>query len=614
RRAAIGRANTLMGFSLAAQPDATGAETPETTETAVPQVPIELASPRATMRTFVESMVAYGASDENDSDALDRALSAIDFGTLDDRTRQAEDAARLINVLNKIGRVESIELPIEGPEDGSFVYFPRPANRAHGALVRLTETTQRIVLSRDERGVWRISRATVVGLTQLVRDFEEVTEVATNAAVVLPLADRIARSMPEDLKRVVAFGIEIWQVIGIVLIVFVGFLLDLLVRTLVRGAWTQFERSRGIAPDADTLKVSARPFGLLAAAGFWLVMLRFVGLPSTAYEVLLAAARIVLMGATVWSSYRVVDFLGEFLAARARQTETKLDDLLIPLLRKTLKVVVTAFGLIYVAAALDIEILPLLTGLGIGGLALGLAAKDSIENFFGSVAVILDSPFEVGDWVVVGDTEGTVENIGLRSTRVRTFYNSLVSVPNATLVRATVDNYGRRRYRRFKTMLNITYDTPPAKIEAFCEGIREIIRLHPYTRKDSYHVWLNRFGAHSLDILVYMFHETPDWATELRERQRFMLDVIRLADRLGVEFAFPTQRVELTNIDEAAPGSPLGKPSSGAERDAQAAGIEAARDLTENQPWNEIRPGPVGFSARGAREDRHGELDDGDES
>jgi small-conductance mechanosensitive channel len=121
----------------------------------------------------------------------------------------------------------------------------------------------------------------------------------------------------------------------------------------------------------------------------------------------------------------------------------------------------------------------LLAGLGIGGIAFALAAKDTVENLFGSVTVLVDRPFQVGDWVVIGDQEGTVEEIGFRSMRLRTFYNSRITIPNSLLVKSAVDNLGARRYRRVKCMIGVQYDTPPDRIEAFCEGIRELIRRHP---------------------------------------------------------------------------------------------------------------------------------------
>jgi MscS family membrane protein len=181
-----------------------------------------------------------------------------------------------------------------------------------------------------------------------------------------------------------------------------------------------------------------------------------------------------------------------------------------------------------------------------------LAAKDMIGNLFGSVTVVMDRPFHIGDWVVIGDVEGTVENVGFRSTRIRTFYNSLVSLPNAQLTTTKIDNMGARQYRRMSTLLSLTYDTPPERIEAFCAGIRQLVELHPYMRKDYYHVYLNQFAAASLDILVYVFWKTPDWGKELQERQRFLLDILRLAKELQVEFAFPTQTLMLRQ--DQAPG------------------------------------------------------------
>ena len=158
----------------------------------------------------------------------------------------------------------------------------------------------------------------------------------------------------------------------------------------------------------------------------------------------------------------------------------------------------------------------------------------------------MDRTFSVGDWIVVGEgEEGTVEQMGFRSTRIRTFYNSLLTVPNSRFITATVDNMGKRRYRRLSTKFALTYDTPPDRIEAFCEGMREIVRQHPFMRKDYFQVYLNNLGDSALEVLVYVFWETPDWSAELRERHRFLLDSLRLAQALGVEFAFPTQTLYL---------------------------------------------------------------------
>jgi MscS family membrane protein len=221
------------------------------------------------------------------------------------------------------------------------------------------------------------------------------------------------------------------------------------------------------------------------------------------------------------------------------------------MVRKALKVFLAVLGILWIADNLGMDIAALLAGLGIGGIAIALASKDTVENFFGAVAILADRPFQVGDWIRMGDIEGTVEEVGFRTTRVRTFYNSLITFPNATLIRSSVDNLGAREYRRVKETIGVTYDTPSDKLAAFIEGIRELVRVHPYTRKDYYHVYFHSFGDSSLNILLYLFLKTPDWATELRERQRLLMDILRLAQRLGVEFAFPTRTLHM--IKEAAP-------------------------------------------------------------
>jgi MscS family membrane protein len=224
-------------------------------------------------------------------------------------------------------------------------------------------------------------------------------------------------------------------------------------------------------------------------------------------------------------------------------------------------------------------------GLGLGGAALALASKDTVSNFFGSVTVLFDRPFEVGDWIITEGAEGTVEAVGFRSTRIRTFYNSLITLPNSLLTTSVVDNMGRRRFRRIKTTIGVQYDTTPEQLDAFCEGIRELIRRHPYTRKDYYHVYFNDFGTSSLDIMLYCFVACPDWAVELRERHRLLADIMRLANKLNVNFAFPTRTVHLFSETASEERLHLEQPTE--------AGQKMASEIVGRLP-DQI-PGPVKF-------------------
>jgi MscS family membrane protein len=250
--------------------------------------------------------------------------------------------------------------------------------------------------------------------------------------------------------------------------------------------------------------------------------------------------------------YRLVDVLAERVLDKASKTDSRLDDQLVPLVRKSLKIFAIIGGCLFALQNMDVNIGSLLAGLGIGGVAVALAAKDTIANFFGSVMIFADRPFQIGDWVSIGGVDGIVEEVGFRSTRIRTFYNSLVTVPNAKFMEANIDNYGRRQYRRTHVTLNLTYDTSPEQLQAFVEGVRSILRANPHTRKDVYEVHLAGFGPSSLDVMVYFFFKVDSWSAELRERHNVFLEIIRLARELHVSFAFPTQTLHVDSL--AAPG------------------------------------------------------------
>jgi MscS family membrane protein len=225
------------------------------------------------------------------------------------------------------------------------------------------------------------------------------------------------------------------------------------------------------------------------------------------------------------------------------------------MIRKSLKILILAFGLVFVADNLNVNISSLLAGLGLGGLAFALAAQDTVKNFFGSVTVLVDKPFAVGDFVRIGDIEGTVEEVGFRSTRMRTAYDSLITVPNANLISTNVDNMGARSWRRWRFNLQLDYDTPPEKIEALCEGIGELVRLHPSTRKDEVAASANDFSPTSIVVAVNVFFRAERLAEELRERHDLLLDILRLARGLGVRFAYPTQTLHV-HPSEWTPAAP----------------------------------------------------------
>ncbi|MBW2730856.1 MAG: mechanosensitive ion channel family protein [Deltaproteobacteria bacterium] len=339
-------------------------------------------------------------------------------------------------------------------------------------------------------------------------------------------------------------GVAIWQIFGIFALIFIALLLQRLVVFFISS---YFKRLVGrVAPSLeDSVQRAAQPLSGLTMALVFGVGFPLLGFGSTVEGVVRLAVRILAVASGVWLVYRQIDVISRVLADRAERTETKLDDQLVPLVRRTLKSFTMAIGGIFVLQNLDVDVASLVAGLGLGGLAFALAAKDTLANFFGSLVIFIDRPFQIGDWVIIGNIEGTVADVGFRTTRIRTFYDSLVTVPNSQLTAKSIDNMGAREHRRIKMMLGLTYSTTPPQMQAFVEGLRAIITAHPLTRKDTYEIHFNQFGAYALEVLFYVFVTVPSWSEELKARHELMLSILELAQRVGVEFAFPTSTIQV---------------------------------------------------------------------
>jgi MscS family membrane protein len=259
-----------------------------------------------------------------------------------------------------------------------------------------------------------------------------------------------------------------------------------------------------------------------------------------------------------WLAFRLIDAVSAYLIVVARRTESTLDDQLIPILRKSLKIFFGVLAFVFAVQNLGYSVASLLAGLGIGGLALALAAKDTISNFFGSITILLDRPFAVGDWIESNGEEGVVEEIGFRSTRVRTFGKTQLSIPNSILANSVVNNWSRMPIRRVKMTVGVTYESSSEQMEQAVEGIKRLLRDHPEVYQDFFLVNFTDFGSSSLDIFVYYFTTTTVWAEYLRIRQEINIRIMRLLEDLGMEVAFPTRTVHLRRDTE--PRQPEGEP------------------------------------------------------
>jgi len=353
-------------------------------------------------------------------------------------------------------------------------------------------------------------------------------------------------------------GFHLWQLIGFLILIFVVFLSHFVFTFLVDKGLLYILKRFGYGYIGENYLL---PIARITSF-YFIVLLLALFLPVLQLPTAIWAWIIVIVNTlkplliTV-IFYKIVDVIAAYFSNLAERTESTLDDQLVPLIRKSLKAFVIIIGTLFVLKeGLNLDIIPFLTGLSIGGVAIALAAQDTIKNFFGSIMIFLDKPFQVGDWITSGDLDGTVEEVGFRSTRVRTFRNSVMYIPNGKIADATIDNHGLRQYRRFYTTITITYDTPSEIVDEFVKGLREIVVSHPNTRKDTFHVYFNNLSSYSLDIMFYIFFEVPTWGEELKCRHEVLIQIMKLAGALDVRFAFPTQTVHMETFPEKKSLSP----------------------------------------------------------
>ncbi|MFH1724898.1 MAG: mechanosensitive ion channel family protein [Elusimicrobiota bacterium] len=347
--------------------------------------------------------------------------------------------------------------------------------------------------------------------------------------------------------RISFFGIFLYQYLMALLFIFAGFLLrrmsDRVLDRLRKAA-----RKTAFRYDDILIDVLRKPLPLaFVVIGLYLAVhsLPVPTEPVNIRHFLHAAFRSLSVLFVVWVAVRLIDGICAEWTELAKKTPSGLDDQLVPIIRKSGKVFLILIGGILVLQNMGYSVGGLLAGFGLGGAAVALAAKDSLSNLFGSIVVFIDRPFSVGDWIEMDGCEGTVEEIGLRTTRVRTFANSLMTVPNSKFTTSVINNWQRMKKRRIKFTIGLTYGTTAEQMEKIIERIRRLIRDDENIRDDFFLVNFDAFGPSSFDVFIYCFTKSTRWADFLEAKQKFMLNIVREVHEMGLDFAFPTRTLHV---------------------------------------------------------------------
>lgn len=526
---------------------------PKITRSKFPLAQVKTDDPRDTMRTFLDAMIDYKRGVERDDPRLQRrirdAVRTMDLSELKLlKDQNARDAAiYLKEVIDRTILINYDYIPTLDEDEPDYAKWKAQLeSKGYRWRLRNTEITIRLVQDGNRKGEYLFTPDTVARAKEWyerVRHLPYVDGLSADARGTGYKKPWLEEILPEWMNDSL-WGLAWWQLVGLGVVILVGLFLKVVIGQIVALVSKVVAKSESQWDDR-VVEALTGPVGYLAAGGLWFISLHALRFEGTALNVLTIFLKLFFSVMLIWLVYRMAGVLTDYLTLVAAKTESTLDDQLVPLVNRTLKILIVVAGVLLAIQNLGFNVMSVLAGLGIGGLAFALAAKDTVANFFGSLMILFDRPFQVGDWITVGSADGTVEEIGFRSTRIRTFYNSVISVPNSEVANAKIDNWGMRQFRRVNTTIGITYDTPPEKLEAFLEGIKNIIKANPHTRKDYMHVVFRGYGPSSLNIMVYFFFKTETWNDELVETQNVFLEILRLAKELKVEFAFPTQTLHL---------------------------------------------------------------------
>ncbi|QWG01343.1 mechanosensitive ion channel [Flammeovirga yaeyamensis] len=499
------------------------------------QAKVDLSNPKAAVTTFF----VFQQDDNYHPELAAKTLESLNQLSLEDRITLAMKLKQIYDGLGLWIELEDI------PEEENFI----DTTRHNKEIYVLDRQLPDFYLEKFGKK-WMFSEASI----QLIENkHRQVFPIGTEG---LETVGSILRKPLGKYARKEFLGLELWQVTSLT-VMFLGawFSIILLSRTImfIMGFVSRSKEERryirGMFSSALTIAIC-----------YWYRMI------SPSLELSIQELQFVIIVLKVYSIFQVVRFfysLTDLWVAiwlrKANEREDQIQRGFAPFFGMTAKLIVILVGIVFTVSALGYEISGLLTGLSIGGVAVALAAQDTIKNLFGSIMIFMDRPFVIGDWVKADGVSGSVEQIGLRSTRIRTFENSLVSIPNSRMADFTIDNMGMRVFRRYKTYIRIKYETNPEKIDEFVDRLKELVRKHPHTRKDFYVVNLNNIGLYSFDILFYIFFEAPTWGDELHFRHEIIRSVIKTANELEIEFAIPPNGLDMMMMDGK--GSSLSKAS-----------------------------------------------------
>jgi MscS family membrane protein len=500
-------------------------------------------SPRTAMRDFILGANSW------DEGGRARALAVMDLSHIPERLHELEGpiyADFLKRILDRIAYVVWQEIPDNPDRSVPFVYFQHPVGNITIARVPAAASEDGGATPTEQ---WKIASATLAAAPALLGAMQDLPaipglEEPQALSPYFRLREAVRAAAP---GLVVDRGyLELWQWLGLAAAFAAAAAAVAAIGAALRGLSRLGDGAAGLAR-------LALPAGLLAAAVILSWSVLRLGLTQMGLPVVSTLAGLFVVVALAMLAYRLAGLVGGWFLARAEKTTSYVDEIAASLGTGLAKLLIVIGAVIAAADVVGLPYEGVLTGLGVGGVALAFAARDTVSNLLGGGILMADRPFQRGDLIELDGTLASVEQVGLRSTRLRSLDDTVLNVPNAQLSDRTIANWGKRRRRKVVMSVGLTYDTPRDKLDTFVKRLKEVLRAQPRMDRDDLYVGLKSFGASSIDIELMFYLKVYGYAAQVDAQHAIVLDIVGLAEEVGVEFAFPTRTVHMAGAAEPPP-------------------------------------------------------------
>jgi MscS family membrane protein len=479
-------------------------------------------SARDAVRSFLDAFSDWGGSGH------DQALDALDLSDFSEAVRVYEgelSAQYLKGVIDRIGDIVPQEIPDDPTSFEPYTLFSHPAGRIVVTAVGVGDKTS-----------WKFDLNTVRTARDLFVAVEDMPALAgasasTSVSSYFGLRQWVRDFAPALLSPIA--GLEAWQAFGWMMVLVVSFVLAFASSAVLLAA---LRRVSGEAHSLDERELRW-PLRLALTFSIYKLIIPVVGLPEVATQFSVGVTGVVLAIALMWVGWRLLDFVAEMYFRHAVAMRIAADHVVISLAFGALKLALVAGGFLFIAIELSLPYESVIAGLGIGGLAVAFASKETLSNVFGAGILAIDRPFRSGDSIIAGDIQGTIERVGIRSTRIRTIDDSLVIVPNGKLSDSVVNNLGTRRNHVVRAKLPVSYATTADQIVAFQSGVMELIAKTPHALPKSSRIIVSAFGLERIELeLTVCLDGRTSVAKELEIVNRLAIDILRFGEGNGIKF------------------------------------------------------------------------------